>query len=276
VPDASVTLLSELMVDTLDAGYAEAAARRGTAPARSSRVGVVVGLVLTGLLLAAAVTEVRERQSGANAVREQLVKEAEARTAAADRAAADLVRLRAQISRARRDALALSGSGDGGGGELDRLELATGAVPVAGPGLLVTLDDPKRPPGGSDVRDDEEAPEERILDRDLQGVVNGLWAAGAEAISINDQRLTALSAIRAADIAILVDYRPLAPPYVVRAVGDPETLERNFVAGRNAREMRALADNLGFRFDLTPNPRLSLPAASGLSLRSARPDGVEG
>ena len=68
----------------------------------------------------------------------------------------------------------------------------------------------------------------RVRDRDLQRVINGLWESGAEAISINGQRLTALSAIRAAGDAILVDNRPLVPPYTVLAVGDGERLSRRF------------------------------------------------
>ncbi|CAM5647734.1 membrane protein [Streptomyces purpurascens] len=53
----------------------------------------------------------------------------------------------------------------------------------------------------------------------MQRVVNGLWESGAEAVSINGQRLTALSAMRAAGDAILVDNKPLVPPYTVLAVG---------------------------------------------------------
>ena len=59
----------------------------------------------------------------------------------------------------------------------------------------------------------------RVLDVDLQSVVNALWAAGAEAIAINGQRLTATSTIRAAGDAVLVDYRPVTSPYEVAAIG---------------------------------------------------------
>ena len=54
---------------------------------------------------------------------------------------------------------------------------------------------------------------------DLQNVANALWAAGAEAIAINGQRLTATSTIRAAGNAILVDFRPVTSPYEVSAIG---------------------------------------------------------
>ena len=52
--------------------------------------------------------------------------------------------------------------------------------------------------------------------------MNGLWSVGAEAIAVNGQRLTAQSAIRSAAGAILVNYRPLKPPYRVEAIGPPD------------------------------------------------------
>ena len=55
-----------------------------------------------------------------------------------------------------------------------------------GPGVRVVADDA---PGADSARNE-------VLDTDLQKLVNGLWEAGAEAISINGQRLTNLSTIR--------------------------------------------------------------------------------
>jgi uncharacterized protein YlxW (UPF0749 family) len=264
--DASMSLLSDLMTDTLDAGYAEAAARRGGPRTPRPRAALVAGVVLVGFLLSVAVLDVRDRALGAGSAREALVDEVVRRTEAADTSASELVRLRSEINRARRDALALGGGTTAT--DLDALELSSGAVPVTGPGLVVTVDDPPQPDDGTE---DPVKAEERILDRDLQSIVNSLWAAGAEAISVNDQRLTALSAIRSADIAILVDYRPLLPPYVVRAIGDPRALEPDFVSSRGGRDMRLLAENYGFRFEVARSDALRIPAASGLSLRSARP-----
>src|SRR5699024_6146466 len=64
----------------------------------------------------------------------------------------------------------------------------------------------------------------RVTDGDLQIAVNGLWAAGAEAVAVNGQRVSATTAIRTAGSAVLVDFRPLSPPYEVTALGDPELL----------------------------------------------------
>ena len=70
---------------------------------------------------------------------------------------------------------------------------------------------------------------DRVLDIDLQVLANGLWQAGAEAVSINGHRLSDLTAIRSAGDAITVDYRSLTRPYRVEAIGDPRTLQARFV-----------------------------------------------
>ena len=94
---------------------------------------------------------------------------------------------------------------------------------MTGPGLVVRLDDAAGDGDGADVDPRTDVDDSgRVTDRDLQTVVNEVWAAGAEAVAVNGQRLTALSAIRSAGDAILVDFRPLTPA-VRRSwrVGDP-------------------------------------------------------
>ena len=81
----------------------------------------------------------------------------------------------------------------------------------------------------------------------MQRVVNGLWESGAEAVSINGQRLTALSAIRAAGDAILVDNKPLVPPYTVLAVGDGQRLSTRFQDSADGLYLHALQENYGIR-----------------------------
>jgi uncharacterized protein YlxW (UPF0749 family) len=105
----------------------------------------------------------------------------------------------------------------------------------------------------------------------MQRVVNGLWAAGAEAVSVNGQRLTALSAIRAAGDAILVDNRPLVPPYTVLAVGG-KTLGARFQNSVDGRYLQSMHEDLGIRSSLSDEDRVTLPAAPGLILRSAQPE----
>ena len=80
----------------------------------------------------------------------------------------------------------------------------------------------------------------RVIYSDLQKVANDLWAAGAEAIAINGQRLTATSTIRSAGAAILVDFRPVTSPYEVSAIG-PGSLREQFDDSRTAYLMRRVA-----------------------------------
>jgi uncharacterized protein YlxW (UPF0749 family) len=145
-------------------------------------------------------------------------------------------------------------------------------VAVTGPGLTVTLDDARKEGGGSadgDPRTQAEADEGRVLSKDLQIVTNGLWEAGAEAVAINGQRLTALSAIRFAGEAILVNYRPLTRPYVVSAIGSPQNLEVEFADSSAGSYVRALQDNYGVRVRIAGAERLALPAATSLTVREA-------
>jgi uncharacterized protein YlxW (UPF0749 family) len=132
-----------------------------------------------------------------------------------------------------------------------------------GPGVEVVLDDAADPQGDDPTL-------ARVLDRDLQIAVNGLWAAGAEAITVNGLRLTSRSAIRSAGDAILVDYRPLTTPYTLEAIGDPKRLEPRFATGPAAESLRTLQSTYGLSFAVTSRDRVVLPAAALPDLSYAR------
>jgi uncharacterized protein YlxW (UPF0749 family) len=155
-------------------------------------------------------------------------------------------------------------------GQLARAEQGAAAVPVTGPGLLVTLANADQkatgdPVGGSAVPD----PRGQVRDGDLQLVVNSLWAAGAEAVSINGQRLGPTTAIRFAGEAVLVDFRPVSNPYHVSAIGNPGTLSRRFLASPEVGALAVISKSFGLRFDFAQEDQLTLPAASVPELRAA-------
>ncbi|HBQ84989.1 MAG TPA: hypothetical protein DD811_00665 [Syntrophomonas sp.] len=104
--------------------------------------------------------------------------------------------------------------------ELRKANLAAGLIPVHGPGIIVTLNDsPQALQAGSD-------PNALLVhDDDLLRVTNELKASGAEAISVNNERLTATSEIRCAGTTILVNTSKIAPPFVIKAIGDPDILQ---------------------------------------------------
>ena len=95
---------------------------------------------------------------------------------------------------------------------------------MSGPGLTITVTDPGVGPDLSDVSKQRVAGRPQvILDRDLQLVVNSLWAGGAEAIAVGGVRIGPDVTIRQAGGAILVDNQPIASPYTIardRSAGD--------------------------------------------------------
>lgn len=95
-----------------------------------------------------------------------------------------------------------------------------GLTDVRGQGIVITMNDSLENFGtGVDLNS------YLVHDEDILNVVNELKATGAEAISINDQRITAMSEIRCAGTTILVNRKRLSPPYVIKAIGNSADLE---------------------------------------------------
>ncbi|MDT0166205.1 DUF881 domain-containing protein [Actinotalea sp. AC32] len=261
--DASMELLGGVMYRPVALAPAErddaGAPTRGARVRRDTLHLLVAGSL--GLLLVAGVATLRAPQPAALEGRTLLLEEISQRTREAEELAAANQRVGAEIAALQEEALRVSDPGLVA--ELERFELASGAVPVRGDGVVVELDDPE-------VRDDRQLdPEERVQDLDVQLVVNGLWAAGAEAVAVNDQRLTALSAIRGAGEAILVDLTPLSPPYRVEAVGDPRALQTGFARSSAAAHLSVLASEYGITSTVRAAQDLELPGAGSRVLRHA-------
>lgn len=276
--DASMTLITEMMERPLDPGYEAAARSReaaGLPPSTGYGTGtIVVATLLIGALLAIAALALRTPSTTASRAKAQLIAEINSRRAEGDTKSARIASLRSEIDAAQAELLRLQ-SQSALQEQLATLELVTGAAAAAGPGLTLTLDDAKRAQTGqgSDVtpRDTTEADQGKVMARDLQIVVNGLWQAGAEAIAINGQRLTARAAIRFAGQAILVDYRPLTRPYVITAIGDGDNLAANFAGTDGGSYLKSLETNYGIRSDLRTAKRVLVPGEPALTVRLAEP-----
>jgi uncharacterized protein YlxW (UPF0749 family) len=269
----SMTLLRDLVEDSLDEGYARAAARRAAEPdggprALGRKVLLVVGLVAVGLLLATAYAQTRSRAGSAEQAHSSLIATVQQKEHANDREQLRLDRLRTSVQRDQQQSLALTSAGRDLAARLGRLESSTGTGAVEGPGMVVQIADAGPSGDGSDVDPRTgEADQGRVTDRDLQTLVNEVWAAGAEAVAVNGQRLTVLSAIRSAGDAVLVDFRPLNPPYTLRAVG-PDTMRTTFAAGFGGSYLQVL-QGYGITSSVEDSDRLQLPASAGVSLRYA-------
>jgi uncharacterized protein YlxW (UPF0749 family) len=283
-----MTLLTEVMMRPLDPGYEAAARRRAERAARAgdtdpgrdaaqhARGALVIGVLLVvGVLLAAAFLQARGSRPAGVSQRDALVQRIERAGAEADRLQRSNAAARVALEAQRGRSLQAQSQGQLAD-RVAQLGILTGAVAATGPGLAVTVDDAASVGAagdGSDPRGTDGTDDGRVLDQDLQLVVNGLWAAGAEAVSINGQRLTALSAIRSAGEAVLVDYRPLSPPYRILALGDPAALRSRFTSGPGGRDLRNLQTTYGVRATLETADRLTVPASSGVVTRRAAPVG---
>ncbi|MET9096605.1 MULTISPECIES: DUF881 domain-containing protein [Streptomyces] len=273
-PDASMSLLNNVMDHSLDDGYAEASARRqadgsaGLPRTLKSKLGLAAGLVVAALVVTLGAAEARVSAPVVAKEREELIDRINAETRAADTLESDVDKLRSDVSERQRKALEQHG---GDQGEL--VALLSGATPVQGPGVKLVVDDAKNTDqGGGGPRESSSFSDTgRVRDRDMQRVVNGLWESGAEAIAINGQRLTALSAIRAAGDAILVDNRPLVPPYTVLAVGDGKNLAAAFRDSADGQYLNALKESFDIRTSLSDQAEVRLPAAPSLIVRTAEP-----
>lgn len=274
-PPPTDGMLTALLEQTLDPAYAEAAQRRGVAevPPRGNAPAVVAALLVAGLILGVAYADTRAAAPSSERARLALVADVQRETVLGDDLQQRLEQLRAEVSLSLDEALTATRDGRAQAERVRTLENASGVLAVSGPGLRVTVSDaaPEEtldPVTGEPI---DAVPEAGlVLDLDLQAVVNGLWAAGAEAIAVGGQRLSSTSSIRTAGEAILVDFRPVTSPYVVEAIGGEQLVPR-FAGSDTAARYDAYRQLYGIGFELVPADTLDLPAAADTDLRFAGP-----
>lgn len=148
--------------------------------------------------------------------------------------------------------------------ERERLRMESGALALEGPGVTITIDDSKK-----QSKTGENPNLYLIHDDDILKVINELWAAGAEAIAINDQRLIATTEIRCAGPTLSVNNTRSSPPYEVVAIGDPKNLD-------NSLKMRGgVVETLqfwGIQISIKKSDHLVVPGYKGtFNFEHARP-----
>ena len=248
-------LLDRLIAEAQADDYALAIEQSGQPTAAGGR-GVVGALLfaLIGLLLAAAFWQTQSVQPVAAERREALVAQIESATTAAREA--ELAGHHTALDGLRTAATCHPGARGRVRGQLRALEVASGFVGLEGPGAELVMADGS-PPLPKGVALDEAT----VLDIDMQTAVNGLWEAGAYAIAINDIRLTSMTAIRTAGEAILVDFRPLEPPYRIAAIG-PEDLARRFARTQASDDLDQLRKDYGIQSEVVAADSVTVPAST--------------
>ncbi|WHH58895.1 DUF881 domain-containing protein [Petroclostridium sp. X23] len=155
--------------------------------------------------------------------------------------------------------------------QLKRAEILAGLTDVEGSGVIVTLNDSKLK---SDDLNEVDPNYFIIHDEDLLMVINELSDAGAEAISLNDERLIATSEVRCAGATVSVNNNRHSTPFVIKAIGDPDTLE----AALNLRNgVRDILGQWGIEFTVKKSNKILVPRYNGVvHFRYAQPVKKEG
>jgi uncharacterized protein YlxW (UPF0749 family) len=151
---------------------------------------------------------------------------------------------------------------------LQEARIAAGLIPLTGTGIVIQLEDSGEPP----------APDANFSDyivgaNDLRRIVEELWTAGAEAISVNGERITATTAIIDVGPSILANAAYLAGPYQITALG-PDELYARLAAAKGFQDfIRSRAEGFGIRVSIASPQAVDIPAFAGtVTLRYARPE----
>ena len=143
---------------------------------------------------------------------------------------------------------------------------ARSTSPVSGPGVQITLSDapPGQIPAGA-------TPNDLVIhQQDIEDTMNALWAGGAEAMTVQGVRITNRTVIRCIGNVILVDGTSYSPPYVIQAIGDPDTLRATVTANPRMVNYQAYVTKYGLGWDMQTKDSLSFaPATTPLTVNYA-------
>jgi uncharacterized protein YlxW (UPF0749 family) len=242
VTDRAVSLLDQIADTALDDDYY--VVRAAQTPHARELNTVLTGVVLAvfALLVSMAALQTRSDRPATERERASLISSVNARKKVESSRIATEQRLSAEVARLRASADRVDPS-------YQTLRAQAGDLGASGPGVTVIAN-----PSTHGNLDGE------ITDHDLQILVNGLWYAGAEAISINGNRISSLTSIRAASGTITVNIRSIGPPYVVIALGSSDNLGDRFSENPSGRYWEARRQNAGVRFSVTSSSQLTVPA----------------
>lgn len=184
--------------------------------------------------------------------------------------------LAADLSKLRREVDDLSSDRDTDGDlapQLQKQAEHAGTTAVSGPTVRVTLDDAPDTVAADGVDGDLLV----VHQQDIQAIVNVLWAAGAEAMTIQGQRVISTTGIKCVGNTVVLHGIPYAPPYVVEAIGDTNRMQTALADSSYVKIYQQYVDAFGLVYKVDTNQRANFPAYQGsLELRYARVPGNEG
>ncbi len=273
-----VPLLDAIVRDALDPSYADAAARSRRADRRVDgarahhRASGLVLIAAAGLVIGLAVAFQHKTLPQVTSARQALAGDASATRRQVQTLERQLAALHGQVTALQREQLRTTQAGRAAQALAETLAASVGRTPVTGPGVTVTISDAaaSRVPSAGSRPADPATAAGVVTDRDLQNVVNALWAGGAEAIAVGGIRLGPLTAIRTAGQTILVQFRALASPYRITAVGGPG-LRPAIAAAPAIGALQQGPAGAHPQVAIATSPTLTLPAAAAAEPAAASP-----
>jgi len=253
--------LDALLADALSSDYEGTDKKQYRHRSKRNSIQILIvaaSATLVTIVLGMAIAQTRSQASENSATRDALVQRVQAADRRVQALETSVVTAQNDLISAESAILAGTSLGEQAQLRLERLRIATGQTQVSGSGITVTIDDG---PSDPDATTGNESG--KVLDGDLQIIVNGLWQSGATHIAINERRLTPTTAIRSAGRAILVNYRPLIPPYVVTAISpDANKMAGMFRESSAGLLLEELEASYGVFWELNTVGEVTLPASA--------------
>jgi uncharacterized protein YlxW (UPF0749 family) len=224
------------------------------------QVTLAGALLVLGFLIAAQIAAEGPRVRYSTEERTPLIETALGLQSQQEAFQANILALRQRITK-------LEAQGAGDADELRRLyaqleeaRIAAGLVALAGPGVAFRFED-----GSLGV-------DARVTARDVRILIQELWLAGAEAISVNDERIVGTSAVLDIGGSILVNSAYLAPPYEVKAIGPTDLYERMQASASFVQYVQGRIEPSGIRLSVAQPQSVDVPAFAGtVNVRYAAP-----
>lgn len=184
---------------------------------RVSQISIAIICVILGIMLAIQFKAAETYEANFLPSRlEELTQKLNVISEERDTLAEEAASLREKLTKVRENDEAMADLQE----ELQKANMYAGLIALEGPGVTVTLNDSSRA-----LQPGENPNALLIHERDIIMIINELKASGAEAIAINDERIISMSEVRCAGTMILVNWNKIGPPFVVKAIGNPDMLE---------------------------------------------------
>lgn len=251
-------LLTLITQEAIDRDYQVAASRRApghhdSPGLRAAVVGVLAGFAV---LVTVAAVQTSQNAEANDASREGLIGRIQERREKVAELQREIAELREANIAAEQTLRSLGTRFGNVQAERTSLGVLSGFETVRGDGVRVTVDNPPYADADTEVRDS-----------DLALLADALWGAGAEAVAINGQRLTAAGGIRTSGVAVEVNGVGIAPPYTIIAIGDQRSLSANFVDSGAGLAFIAITDQFGYAYEMENDDDLRLAAAPAVLRR---------